>query len=289
MSGTRIFLRTGKAEAEAIFKAFERVFEDDGLAITICEMDEEKSIFEVSVYANDEPEIVEAQMREAAAQICRNVELEREELPDVDWVSLSLEGLKPVRAGRMVVYGSHDRDQLLPADMPILIEASQAFGTGHHGTTWGCLTMIQQVLKREKPECALDLGTGSGVLAIAIAKLARIPVLATDVDPVAVRVAQENSEKNGVSAFVKTETASGFHHRAIHKSGPFGLIVANILAKPLMAMAVDMAIHLEAGGSLILSGILDSQRRQVIAAYVNAGFRHIRTLKSEGWVTIHMK
>ncbi len=289
MSGTRIFLRTGKVEAKAIFEAFERVFEEDGLALTICEIDEEKSIFEVSVYANEDPEIVEARMAEAAEPICKTASLEREELPDVDWVSVSLQGLKPVRAGRIVVYGSHDRDQLRPADLPILIEASQAFGTGHHGTTWGCLTMIQQVLKREKPHSALDLGTGSGVLSIAIAKLARIPVLATDIDPVAVRVAQENADKNAVSALVETETARGFNHTAIRNGGPFGLIVANILARPLMAMAVEMAMHLEAGGSLILSGILDSQRRQVIAAYTNAGFRHIRTLESEGWVTIHMK
>lgn len=289
MSGTRLFLRAGKDDAEAVFAAFERVFEDDGLALTINEIDEEKAIFEVSVYATDDPGPIETRMRDAVDTICKTALIEYEQLPDVDWVSLSLQGLKPVRAGRIVVHGSHDREKLRPADLPILIEAGQAFGTGHHGTTWGCLTVIQQILKCEKPARALDLGTGSGVLSIAIAKLAHIPVLATDIDPIATRVAQENARRNGVAALVETETAQGFRHNAIRNGRPFGLIVANILARPLMAMASQMAGHLEVGGSLILSGILESQRRQVMAAYVNAGFRHIRTLSSEGWVTIHMK
>jgi ribosomal protein L11 methyltransferase len=215
--------------------------------------------------------------------------IEREELPDVEWVSLALQGLKPVRAGRIVVYGSHDRDKLRPSDLPILIEASQAFGTGHHGTTWGCLTMIGRILKCEKPARALDLGAGTGVLSITIAKLAHIPVLATDIDPIATKVAQDNVEKNGVAALVETETACGFEHNAIRNGGPYGLIVANILAKPLMALATRMACHLAAGGSIVLSGILESQRSQVIAVYANAGFRHVKTLTSEGWVTIHMK
>ena len=117
-------------------------------------------------------------------------------MPDIDWVAKSLEGLQPVRAGRFLVHGSHDRDRRRPGDLAIEIEAGLAFGTGHHGTTSGCLEMIEMVVRRERPSNALDLGTGSAVLAIALAKLAHIPVLATDIDPVATRVAAANARLN---------------------------------------------------------------------------------------------
>jgi ribosomal protein L11 methyltransferase len=202
MSGTRIYLRLDKLKADAAFAALETAFEDDGLALTISEIDEKNAIHEVSVYTTGEAAPVEKRMREALQGIRKSASFGHEILPDIDWVGLSLQGLKPVRAERIIVHGSHDRDKVRPTDMAILIEANQAFGTGHHGTTWGCLTMIQQVLKRERPSRALDLGTGSGVLAIAIAKLRHIPVLATDIDPIAVRVAQENAGINGVAALV---------------------------------------------------------------------------------------
>ena len=144
-------------------------------------------------------------------------------------------------------------------------------------------------MRREHPRSALDLGTGSAVLAIAIARLARIPVLATDIDPVATSVAAANVRLNGASRFVRTVTATGFHHRAFAASRPFDLIVANILARPLMRLAPDMAANLRRGGSLILSGILDRQRDAVVAAYVGQRFRHVATLHREGWVTIHLK
>lgn len=289
MSDTRLFLRAPQADAEAVFAEFERIFEDDGFALSINEIDERTALHEVSVYVTGDPSGVAERMREAARSVSRPVEIDRETLPDIDWVSLSLECLTPVRAGRVVVHGSHSKDELRHGDLPVLIEASQAFGTGHHGTTWGCLTMIQQLLKREKPANALDLGTGTGLLAIAIAKLARIPVLATDIDPVATRLARQNVIFNGAAPLVRTITATGFRHEEIRRSSPYDLIVANILARPLMALAPQMKRHLAVGGSVILSGILDRQRRQVVSAYAGAGFRHVRTLTREGWVTIHMK
>src|SRR5690606_30118338 len=190
---------------------------------------------------------------------------------------------KPVRAGRFLVHGAHDRDARRPGDIAIEIDAGLAFGTGHHGTTAGCLEMLERVARRERPRNALDLGTGSAVLAIALARLARIPVLATDIDPVAVRVAAENVRINEAAAYVATATAPGFHHSAFAAAKPFDLIVANILARPLMRLAPDMARHVAPGGSLILSGILDSQRRAVIAAYTGQRFRHAETLHREGW------
>ena len=206
-----------------------------------------------------------------------------------DWVASSLEGLAPVMAGRFVIHGAHDRGAVKPNKIGIEIEAALAFGTGHHGTTAGCLEMIEAVCTREKPRNALDLGTGSAVLAIAIARLRHIPVLATDIDPVATKVAAENVRLNQASAYVAAATAVGFHHPVFAAAGPFDLIVANILARPLMKLAPAMARSIVPGGSLILSGILASQRRAVIAAYAGQRFRHVKTLWREGWVTIHLK
>ncbi|WP_217569427.1 50S ribosomal protein L11 methyltransferase [Mesorhizobium sp. GbtcB19] len=289
MSQTRLHLTASKLEADRIFAALDAAFEDDGLPIAVLELDEEKDIHEVSLYADGDVDPVEALVKDILAGLGLQKPVEREVLPDVDWVSRSLEGLKPVRAGRFFVHGSHDRAKRHAGDLAIEIEAGLAFGTGHHGTTAGCLEMLEQVVQRERPRNALDLGTGSAVLAIAVAKLARIPVLATDIDPVAVRVAAANARLNHVKALVETVTAPGFHHPIFARRAPFDLIVANILARPLMRLAPEMAKHIRLGGSLVLSGILDRQRDAVISAYVGQSFRHVRTLHREGWVTIHLK
>jgi ribosomal protein L11 methyltransferase len=189
----------------------------------------------------------------------------------------------------LLVHGSHDRHRRRPGDLAIEIEAGLAFGTGHHGTTAGCLEMIEMVVRRDHPKNALDLGTGSAVLAIALAKLAHIPVLATDIDPVATRVAAQNVKLNQVSAYVETRTAPGFGDPIFRARAPFDLIVANILARPLMRLAPDMARSVKLGGSLILSGILDRQRNAVVAAYAGQSFRHVRTLWRGEWVTLHLK
>lgn len=289
MGQTRLHFTANKLEADRIFAALDAALEDDGLPIAVLELDEEKDIHEVSLYADGDVDPVEARVRDILAGLGLPKAIEREVLPDVDWVSRSLEGLKPVRAGRFFVHGSHDRAKRRSGDLAIEIEAGLAFGTGHHGTTAGCLEMLEQVALRERPRNALDLGTGSAVLAIALAKLAHVPVLATDIDPVAVRVAAANARLNHVKALVETVTAPGFHHPIFARRAPFDLIVANILARPLMRLAPEMAKHISLGGSLVLSGILDRQRDAVISAYVGQAFRHVRTLHREGWVTIHLK
>jgi ribosomal protein L11 methyltransferase len=289
MAQTRLHFTGDKAEADRIFAVFEAAFEDDGLPIAVLELDEEKDIHEVSLYADGDVDGIEARIKQILADLDLPKPIEREVLPDVDWVARSLEGLKPVRAGRFFVHGSHDRARRHSGDLAIEIEAGLAFGTGHHGTTAGCLEVLEQVVLRERPRNALDLGTGSAVLAIALAKLAHIPVLATDIDPVAVRVAAANARLNHVKALVETVTAPGFHNPIFSKRAPFDLIVANILARPLMRLAPQMARHIQLGGSLVLSGILDRQRDAVISAYVGQSFRHVRTLHREGWVTIHLK
>ncbi|MBL8584951.1 MAG: 50S ribosomal protein L11 methyltransferase [Rhizobiaceae bacterium] len=288
MTQTRLFLRSGKAVTERLFHVLDRHFEDYGYPLAQTEIDEKADVHELSLYVEaDEADEVVAQME--AMEEFGGLDIGREPLPDVDWVRRSLEGLKPVRAGRFLVHGSHDRDRRRIGDIAIEIEAGLAFGTGHHGTTAGCLTVLEQVVRREKPRNALDLGTGSGVLAIALARLAHIPVLATDIDPVATIVAHENAHLNHVSSLVRTRTAAGFHDPAFKRQGPFDLIVANILARPLMRLAPAMASHLRLGGSLILSGILAGQRNAVVAAYVGQRFRHVDTLEREGWSTLHLK
>ncbi|MER9440114.1 50S ribosomal protein L11 methyltransferase [Mesorhizobium sp. M0340] len=289
MTQTRLYFTAGKIEADRIFAALGAAFDDEGLPVAVLEVDEDRDIHEVSLYAYDDVDAVEARLRDILAGLSLSKPIEREALPDIDWVARSLEGLKPVRAGRFFVHGAHDRRKRHSGELAIEIEAGLAFGTGHHGTTAGCLEMLEQVIQREHPRNALDLGTGSAVLAIAVAKLAHVPVLATDIDPVAVKVAAANARLNQVKGLIETVAAPGFHHPIFAARAPFDLIVANILARPLMRLAPQMAGHIALGGSIVLSGILERQRDAVIAAYVGQKFRHVRTLHREGWVTIHLK
>lgn len=294
MSDHRYFIVTDEAGAARALDLLSAVFEEEGVPIATMETDEAKGLWEASVYASGEPD---SEMKERVARcLARDfpgAPIEMEVFGETDWIAKSLEGLKPVRAGRFLVHGSHDRAAVRANDLAIELEAGQAFGTGHHGTTAGCLEMIERVMRAVPGGRAigpvLDLGTGSGVLAIAAAKLGPVRVLATDIDPVATRVARENVRNNHVAARISCVTATGFHSTAFSRSGPFGLIIANILARPLMRMAPDIYRHLAPGGSVILSGILASQRRQVLAAYNDQGMRHVETLWRNGWVTIHLK
>ena len=289
MSEIRLYVTTTESKAEEILDLLSSVFGEEDFAIGTTEIDEKKDIWEASIYmmAEDEAE-VHSRVEAALKASFPDARLEREVIPDVDWVVKSLEGLKPVRAGRFLVHGSHDRDKVRSGDIAIEIDAGQAFGTGHHGTTAGCLEVIDRVLRARKVRNALDLGTGSGVLAIAVRKLKDIPVLATDIDPIAVGVAAENVRRNGIASGIRTVTAPGFHSTAFSENGPFDLIIANILARPLIKMAPQLVTHLAPGGSVILSGILASQRWKVLAAYNGAHLRHVRTIWRNGWVTIHL-
>jgi ribosomal protein L11 methyltransferase len=207
-------------------------------------------------------------------------------LPQTDWVAKSLEGLAPVRAGRFLVHGSHDRARVGGNDIGIEIEAGLAFGTGHHGTTTGCLLAIDRIAKTRPIVNALDVGTGSGVLAIALAKRARAEVLASDIDPVAERVARANVRLNGVSHFVRTLVATGLNHRTIGAQAPYDLIVANILAGPLVHLAPAIAHNLAPRGNVILSGLLTEQQRRVAAMYRDVGLMFSRSLILGEWATL---
>ncbi|WP_313198682.1 50S ribosomal protein L11 methyltransferase [Rhizobium sp.] len=288
MSEIRLYVTVNEVTAGEVLDLLSDVFGEEDFAIATTEVDEKRDIWEASVYMMaDEEDAVRERIAEALAEPFPDLSIAREIIPDVDWIAKSLEGLKPVRAGRFIVHGSHDRDKVRENDVAIEIDAGQAFGTGHHGTTAGCLEVIDKVLRARQVRNALDLGTGSGVLAIAVRKVRKIPVLATDIDPVAVRVARENVKRNGIASGVRVETAPGFHSPAFREDGPFDLIIANILARPLMKMAPELGHHLAPGGSVILSGILAAQRWKVIAAYNGAGMRHLSTIWKNGWVTMH--
>ncbi|MGY4622253.1 50S ribosomal protein L11 methyltransferase [Bradyrhizobium sp. USDA 4486] len=206
-----------------------------------------------------------------------------------DWVKASLEDLVPVPAGRFVVHGSHDRDRVAPNKLKIEIEAALAFGTGHHGTTRGCLLLLDHVLKSSQPRSILDLGTGTGVLAIAAAKALHRAVLATDIDAPSVRVAAENAALNEVGTCVRVIRATGFAAPNFARSGPFDLVLANILANPLRQLAGPMARHLAPGARVILSGLLTHQAPAVIAAYRARGLAPLRHLRIEGWSSLLLR
>jgi ribosomal protein L11 methyltransferase len=206
-----------------------------------------------------------------------------------DWVKATLEELVPVRAGRFIVHGQHDRAKVPPNKLGIEIEAALAFGTGHHGTTRGCLLLLDQVLKAYRPRRVLDLGTGTGVLAMSAAKALRTKTLASDIDPLSVKVARDNARFNHVGELVEVIQAAGFSAPRFAESGPFDMVLANILANPLRQMATPMSRHLAASALVILSGLLPHQAQSVIAAYRARRLVLERQIEIEGWSSLLMR
>jgi ribosomal protein L11 methyltransferase len=211
------------------------------------------------------------------------------EIPEENWVEKSQRGLHPVWAGRFFIHGSHDRQAGRGRRYAIEIDAGAAFGTAHHGTTRGCLMAIDTLAKRLGWRRVLDLGTGSGVLAIAAAKVSNAQVLASDIDPVAVRVAEENVRHSGVSGAVRCLAGAGVKSAAIQADAPFDLIIANILAGPLIALAPSIVRLGTLGGHIVLSGLLDSQAREVSATYLSLGVVTERRISLEGWTTLVLR
>ena len=206
--------------------------------------------------------------------------------PDVNWVARSLEGLQPVIAGGFYVYGSHETAPPPAGLIALRIDAAQAFGTGHHETTTGCLVAIDETLKHEKPRRMLDVGTGTGVLAIALAKLTGQQVVASDIDPIATSTTIENAADNGVGELIVAVTAANLDHEVIAQSAPYDLIVANILAEPLRTIAPDMGRAAAPGATIILSGILLTQAGGVEAAYAAENMVLRQRLERGEWATL---
>ena len=206
-----------------------------------------------------------------------------------DWVASALAGLAPVRAGRFLVHGGHDRAKVKPHDIGIEIEAGLAFGTGHHGTTRGCLLHFDRLLKRRRPERVLDVGCGAGVLAIAAAKVLRRKVQLGDIDPVAVAVANDNAALNGVGEFCKAVVSRGVESRALREDAPYDVVFANILAKPLRLLAPSLAAVTAPGGDAIVSGLLIADVPGVLAAWRAQGFPLAERIDLEGWASLRLR
>ncbi len=243
--------------------------------------------WDITIYFADAPN--EAAIRElialaAGADVARSARFDTVE--PKDWVRATLDELVPVHAGRFVVHGQHDRAKVTPNKLGIEIEAALAFGTGHHGTTRGCLLLLDHVLKALRPRRVLDLGTGTGVLAIAAAKALRDQVLASDIDALSVKVAAENARLNGVGQFVEVTWGNGFSAPKLRQRKPFDLVLANILANPLRQMATPMSRHLSGGARVILSGLLSAQAPSVIVAYRARGLIVERHIRIEGWSSL---
>ena len=261
-------------EGQAAIAAFERSDGRWGISVHFAEAPDQTSIRElVGIAAGDD--------------VARDITFDT--VKAKDWVKATLEELVPVRAGRFVVHGHHDRSKVPSNKLGIEIEAALAFGTGHHGTTRGCLLLLDHVLKARHPARVLDLGTGTGVLAIAAAKALQVNVLASDIDPLSVRVARDNARLNTTGNLVETIRATGFSAPQFAKHGPFDLVLANILANPLRQMATPMARHLAPSALVILSGLLPYQAQGVIAAYRARGLVLLRHLRIEGWSSLLMR
>jgi len=277
-----------EATARRVVDALTEVFFEGETAVAAFEQPDGR--WDVTVHFADLPDqgLVRTVVANAAgAGIAEGLVFDT--LEAKDWVKASLADLVPVPAGRFIVHGQHDRARIAVNKHGIEIEAALAFGTGHHGTTRGCLLLLDHVLKAHRPRRVLDLGTGTGVLAIAAAKALKRPVLASDIDPPSVRVARDNAGLNGVGKLVRAIRATGFAAPDFAASGPFDLVLANILANPLRQLASPMARHLAPRAFVILSGLLNRQAAAVIAAYRARGLVPIRHVRIEGWSSLLLR
>jgi len=268
-----------KAEAQDIAAAFELGTEPQAILINEEPFEDAAMVEALYVAMPDGELLTKLAGREVHVAL----------LPDVDWIKLSQEGLPPVRAGRFFVYGAHDAGTVPHGVIPIKIEAGLAFGTGHHETTALCLRVLSDLAKRRRFDNVLDLGCGTGLLAIGAAKLWRQSILASDIDIVAVEVTRENARANGVAPLIRAFTADGLTHPALATQAPYDLIIANILAGPLTKLAPDIVRSLAPGGVLILSGLLKWQENLVASFYRPHGL-HLRNALREGlWTALTLE
>ncbi|MFV1491300.1 50S ribosomal protein L11 methyltransferase [Phaeobacter sp. JH18-32] len=280
---TALTTLTGKAPAEALGEAMERLIpEPTGLGV--FEVEDGSGLWEVGGYFTETPDeaglALLATMFDAQPFVIS-------ELPETDWVAHVRRELAPVEAGRFFVYGSHDADKL-PADrIPLLIEAAMAFGTGHHGTTLGCLKALDKLIDDGFVAGKVaDIGCGTAVLAMAAARVWDGQILASDIDQVAVDVAEANLKANDMEGRVQCLEAAGFDAPALAEAAPYDLIFANILKGPLVALAPDVAGHLRDGGYAILSGLLNEQADEVQGVYAQNGINLVECTEIGDWTTL---
>lgn len=276
----------GKNAAEALSEAMERLLPEP-TGIGVFELEDGSGLWEVGGYFTESPDRAGLALLEVIHGAKPFV---ISELPETDWVAKVRRELAPVEAGRFFVYGSHDAEKVPQDALPLLIEAAMAFGTGHHGTTLGCLRALDR-LASTGLHCrsVADIGCGTAVLAMAAARLWPEPVLASDIDEVAVDVARANVSANGLDGRVICVEAAGFDHPDLARAAPFDLVFANILKGPLVALAPDMAQALGTGGHAILSGILNEQAEEVTRVYSRSGINPIHSERIGDWTTIMLR
>jgi len=251
---------------------------------SILEEDEDRNIWRIDAFPTTEEE--DTRLQEILAGF-PELTVTADPLADADWLAMALSGLPPVRAGRFFVYGIHDRGKKPDNTVNLRIEAGAAFGTGHHGTTIGCLQAYNDLLKSRRFNRVLDVGAGTGVLAIAAAKTGTRVAVGTDIDPISVRISNENARLNKCNA--RFVYANGLDHRLVRQDAPYDLVFANILARPLVGLCMSIRGALKPKGLVILSGLLRTQERFVKAAYQSKGFRVIRRIHRDAWCTLVMQ
>ena len=273
----------GRINASDLGDALERLTPEP-IGVGVFELEDGSGLWEVGAYFSEKPDDISLALLAAVFQA---EEFKISELPQIDWVSKVQRSLKPVVAGRFFVYGSHDSDKVPPDCEPLLIEASMAFGTGHHGTTKGCLLALEQLITDGfKAKNVIDVGCGTAVLAMAAARIFSANVIASDIDSVAHSVAKMNILANGLDRNIQCFEASGFAHEQIKTKNPFDLIFANILLTPLLAIATDISKYSLSGGYVVLSGILSEQAELVVNKYTGVGFSLSNKIEIGEWVTI---
>ncbi|WP_412562037.1 50S ribosomal protein L11 methyltransferase [Thalassobius sp. MITS945101] len=283
---TALTTLTGKAPAEALGEAMERL-EPEPTGVGVFEIEDGSGLWEVGAYFVEAPDQAGLAVL-AAAFDAKPFAIS--ELPETDWVAKVKRELAPVEAGRFFVYGSHDADNVPENSEPLLIEAAMAFGTGHHGTTQGCLLALDR-LDQQGIACenVADIGCGTAVLAMAAARIWPNPALASDIDPVAVEVAEANVKVNNLEGRVNCVVAAGFDAPVLAEAAPFDLVFANILKGPLIDLSPDMAKSLQEGGYAILSGILNEQADEVIGVYARNGINLVHREEIGEWTTLTLK
>ncbi|HZL41609.1 MAG TPA: 50S ribosomal protein L11 methyltransferase [Pseudolabrys sp.] len=288
MSTTVARLLYDETTARRLASALAEIF--DGEDIVCAAFEDDSGQWQVAIHFRDQPD--ESALRAQVALVAGDkaaAAVALEPVAAADWVAQSLSGLKPVQAGRFVVHGAHDRARVKPNDIGIEIEAALAFGTGHHGTTRGCLLALNEQAKLRRPRRVLDIGTGSGVLAMAAAKILRTRIIASDIDKVAVEAACGNARLNAVAPAITFVRATGTRAHAIAAGAPYDLILANILLGPLMRLAVPLRALAAQHARIVLSGLLPSHANAALAIYHAQGFRLERRIPLEDWVTLILR
>ncbi len=276
----------GKPAAQAIFDALDEVMPPPK-ASGLHDRDDGSNIWEISAYFEGRPD---ESLLALIAAAHGGTHFRVAPVGTRDWMAQVRAGLTPVRAGRFIVYGSHDRE-IIPSHLVGLeIEAALAFGTGHHATTQGCLIALDKLIRQGLwPERIADIGGGTGVLAMAAARIWPSRIIASDIDALATETAKANIRANGLTGRIRCVTAPGFHHPDLRDGGPYDLILSNILAGPLKRLAPDMARHTAPGGILVLSGILARQAASVEAVYRGFGFLRRDILRRGEWVALTLQ